>query len=237
MYASSRRTARRADAEALTAAASTFAAAGELDSAAAAAAPALVGDQNSAVEAYNRAITLGATTSDAYFNRGLAHQSLGDDRQAVSDFQSVLAANPDAQTREAATARLRQLGVIDTTAQQQIPATAVRRVYIQFTDEADRAIVDAVAKELVGAGWKVPPLENRDGTTRGDVRAFREADLPLADELGDMVENVLAGQGYRLRLQRMHVKSPREVPAGQLEIWLPRLTTPVRSSTRYPDGK
>jgi hypothetical protein len=75
----------------------------------------------------------------------------------------------------------------------------------------------------------VQGIERRSEPTQGDVRSFHAADADAAENVAIMVEKTLAGTGYPLRLRRLRPDSTRyrNVPRGQIEVWLPPLSRPV----------
>ena len=54
-----------------------------------------LGEQRSAIDAYNQAITLNPEYGSAYNNRGNARSALGDQRAAIADYDRAFALNPD----------------------------------------------------------------------------------------------------------------------------------------------
>jgi tetratricopeptide (TPR) repeat protein len=51
------------------------------------------GDPKSAIDDYNRAISLQPTYADAYFQRGIAKSNLGDQRNAIQDCNNAIDLN------------------------------------------------------------------------------------------------------------------------------------------------
>jgi tetratricopeptide (TPR) repeat protein len=183
---------------------------------------ALAGQPQRAIVDYNRALSIDSSASDVRFNRALAYEESGDSVSAIADYWQLLNTG-DAPTRQAATARLERLGV------QTKPVEEVEpRVYFHYTAPADLRTVTAIAQAL-GRTFDVRGVERRSESTQGDVRSFHSADADVAETVASMVEKELAGNGYPLRLRRLRPDSTRfgNVPRGQIEVWLPSLSTPV----------
>ncbi len=192
-----------------------------------------MGDGELAIRDYTEAIRLDSTLAIAYFNRGAAYQAQDNRGLAIEDFQQVIGLATDPQLRDAANARLDQLGVREAAAEPEVSPF----VYLHFRDEADRARVNRLVDQLRQDGFDVRGAEPRTERTAGDVRFFFPDDRRAAEAIATATERVLASEGYPVRLQRLALDSARfpDASRGQIEVWLPALRAPVQ--TRAPAVK
>lgn len=188
-----------------------------------------------AIGDYTHAIAFDSTNVDARFNRGVLYQASSERDRAINDFLTVLDLNPNAQTRDAAFARLGQLNYTSEVPSYDEPIV----VHIQFTDPADVAIVQNVQKELASVGFRVPGIEQRAELTRGDVRSFFPRDRAAADSVAAFVQRTLARMGFVVQLEVVS-HDPAIYPSarrGTVELWLPPLSKAIPRSIGRDFGK
>jgi tetratricopeptide (TPR) repeat protein len=53
-----------------------------------------IGDNQSAIEAFNQAIALDSTQPNAYYNRAVAYAAMGNTTRALADYTKVIKLNP-----------------------------------------------------------------------------------------------------------------------------------------------
>jgi tetratricopeptide (TPR) repeat protein len=175
----------------------------------------------SAIDDYTRAIELQPDSARPYFLRGVAHLTAADTARAALDLQRVGDLHGDSLTQQAARSVLLQIGRRPVPTQQTPPSPQVR-VYLHFSAEADRPLVQRLVEELRGSGIRVEGAELRREATTGDVRYFHREDAGTAARIGSMAESFLAREGHLLKLQPIFLGERfRGVPVGQIEVWLP----------------
>jgi len=190
-----------------------------------------------AVNAYDRAIRIDEQFAEAYFNRGVARERIGERPAAIADFERVTGLpSADPQMKQAAIARLTQLGA---TARPEAAPERRTRVAIQFSDADDETGVAELARSLLRAGFAVDRPQVADGPTQGFVRFYYPQDEKVAAEVRDRIQSQLAARGTVLRLglrltdaKQLAAEQPSsrpEIPRpGTVEVWLPSLSTPLR---------
>lgn len=103
------------------------------------------------------------------------------------------------------------------------PARGETRVYVQYTDEADSSLVDAVSS-AIRKRWTVEPRELIGESTCGDVRFFYSADKKIAEQLRQDLAAALGERGITLEPRLLDLSGRFSgVRPGTLEIWLPPL--------------
>jgi tetratricopeptide (TPR) repeat protein len=180
-----------------------------------------------AISAYSRAITVDPKFAEAYFNRGAAFERSGERKQAIDDFQRVIAlpsATP--QMKQAGQARLAQFGVTVTAA---TPAQRRLRVTLHHTDPDDARTADALARSLRKSGYAVDQPERRFGEPGGQVLFFFPQDEKAAAEVRSLVQSQIARAGTAVRLEVLYrdAKLFQDMQPGTVEVWLPPLSAPV----------
>lgn len=181
-----------------------------------------LGRPDDALAAYSKAISLNPQFADARFNRGVLRQDRGERSGAIEDFEALLKMDVDPQTKVAASARLRQLGLATATLP---PASRPAEMFVHFADPGDAAVMDEIATVLRKEGYSVPKPQQLEVRSRGDVRYFFREDEKTAIQLQQAIEAALARQGYNLRLEVRYVNAKGLEGARQnrLEAWLPSL--------------
>jgi tetratricopeptide (TPR) repeat protein/Mrp family chromosome partitioning ATPase len=186
-----------------------------------------LGDQDGALADYTRTLRWDSTNVDALFARGVVYQQRGDRGSAIADFQTVIDLGADARTREAAVARMAQLGFAVSD-----PADAIAvDVHILAASEMDAKVLFPVREEIEEAGFNVDRIEARGMRTAvGEVRSFSPLQKEAADRVADLVETYLARMGYRVKLQRRELNSAA-TEATRIEVWAPPLSRTSRPSS------
>jgi hypothetical protein len=97
------------------------------------------------------------------------------------------------------------------------PSPADFTVYVQFRD--DRALAGRVAANLRTAGFRAPAVDAQDNTPDNlQVRYYKPDQKPFAERLAAQL-----AQDFNLpNAAASQVVSKKELPAGILEVWLPR---------------
>jgi hypothetical protein len=167
---------------------------------------------------YSKVLRLQPSNTSARLARASLYAASGARDSAVADYAAVLTGFTDQKDSVLAAARLRQLGVTSA------PAQVVNRVYVQYMDTTDLAVVRRIVESLKAVGWRVMGPERRSEPTRGDVRFFYREDQRRASQLLSDAELAAAKQGIQINLTRIYL-AKRNAPHGQLEVWLPPLTT------------
>jgi hypothetical protein len=93
-------------------------------------------------------------------------------------------------------------------------------IFPHFVEAADRERVATLRSRLVQAGWRLAPIEAVTGRTFGDVRIYREEDRPCGERLAEVVANEL---GLEPLAVISLAERYRNLPIGQMELWLPTL--------------
>ena len=186
-----------------------------------------LGDEDGALDDYTRTLRWDSTNVDALFARGVVYQQRGDRGRAIADFQTVIDLGADSRTREAALARMTQMGIT-------IPypdVTVVAGVHILAASEMDAKVLFPMKEEIEDAGFNVERVEARGMRTAvGEVRSFSPRQEEAADRVADLVESYLARMGYRVKLQRRQVDSAA-IEATRIEVWAPPLSPSSRPSS------
>lgn len=184
-----------------------------------------------AVADYTRAIAQNRGLAQAYLRRAALVEKT-DPAKARADYQSVLGLPEVDGSVQTAQQRLKALGVPD---KQSVAAPGGQRVFIQYCDAADQAMVDALRQGLSTALARVslPGIEKVSACSDGELRYFFADDRALAERTASAAEAELArlGKARTLRLTYRDAKAfPSAVP-GTVEVWLPSLSfvAPSRS--------
>jgi tetratricopeptide (TPR) repeat protein len=182
-----------------------------------------LGDVDGALADYTRTLRWDSTNVDALFARGVVYQQRNDRGRALADFQTVIDLGADARTREAALARMAQLGFTIPN-----PAAVVADVHILAASEMDAKVLSEMKQEIEDAGFNLQSVEARGlRTAVGEVRSFSPLQKEAADRVADVVESYLARMGYRVQLQRRGVyTAPLETT--RIEVWAPPLSPSSR---------
>jgi tetratricopeptide (TPR) repeat protein len=180
-----------------------------------------------AVSDYTKAIELDPSISSAYFRRAALYEADGQRDRAIGDLRKVVDLNADATSVRAAQARLERLGQPRLT-----PAAAQATVFLHYTDQSDRMVMNKLRAALTGAGYSVAGIQYVEGArTSGDVR-YVQQDLRAASSVATIVERTLADTGYDVPMSPLQLNTPR-AQAGRIEVWVPSLSVPV---FRPPDA-
>jgi tetratricopeptide (TPR) repeat protein/cellulose biosynthesis protein BcsQ len=181
-----------------------------------------------AFHAYDEAIKVDAQFAQAYFNRGALLERIPQRRQeAIADFRRVLALpSADQQMKQAAGARLRQLGA---TAPQASQTARAVRVALHYADPADERAAGSLGASLRRKGYAVDQPEQRYGGAAGQVRFFFPQDEAAAVAIRDQLQTEIAKTGNPVRLGVIYrdAKQFENVQPGTVEVWLPSLSAPL----------
>lgn len=182
------------------------------------------GDKESydfAIVDFTRIIQLGHPTAEIYFKRGLSYKGKGELQSAVTDIQKALDLPGDDLLRAKAQGVLNDLMVNPLP---QLPAAP--KIFIQYNDEDDGVVIDKLAADLKAEGYQVvgrPQLTAGKAFEAGDIRCFNETDRKSAEAIGKVVEESLANQGFARTIKVRWLKFNRNVPLGNIEVWIPPL--------------
>ncbi|MGH9961822.1 MAG: tetratricopeptide repeat protein, partial [Pyrinomonadaceae bacterium] len=198
-----------------------------------------LGNAQVAIKDYTRTIELRPDYADAYFNRGLDYLSLGKRDLAVEDFKAVLDLDADPQILTTARAHLEKL---DTSAAAVRP-TATPRVYLHYGDvrHAPQQL-EEISAALARQDYKVFSSKGAERRSGGDVRYFYKADEQAAANVKQIVEGILARQGFPVSLD-LRPLSPEDVTdtsnkdtqSGAIEVWLPPLSQRIPIQRNAPN--
>ena len=180
---------------------------------------AATGNRDGAIDDYSTAIKLLPSLANAYLGRAGLYEAVGKRALAISDLDQVVKISDDALTVRTAQGRLAKLGP------PMSPETAAT-VNLQFQNERDKSLADAVAAYLTTRGQKVAAVQHAPATaaqttTGGEVR-FLPQDRAAALRTKEAVQNALADQGIRLELRTTPLATPGAT-AGRIEVSLPSL--------------
>jgi hypothetical protein len=103
------------------------------------------------------------------------------------------------------------------------------RVYVQVTDESDRASANLLKDDLKAAGFKLLGVECRGDAISiikvADVRYYKTKDKDAASRLVETVKNA-TNQDVKLKYLSQYENDPR-VHQNDFELWLPHKGTEV----------
>lgn len=181
-----------------------------------------------ALNSYNRALQLNPKMADALMGRATVQLELGRTNAAMNDLQQVARLeSADPRQREAAAARLRELGATSTP----VDTAAPTRVVIYLANASDLARLRDLTNNL--------PKSIQVQSIRPPSTATRSAGLAIyhfpqdegrAKEAAVNFESALAKRGVAVRLRPLlrdaKSKGAEEAQPGRIEIWLPPLAAP-----------
>jgi hypothetical protein len=94
-------------------------------------------------------------------------------------------------------------------------------VYIQFSGEQNRQVVQELRQELVKNGYRAPGVQRLDFQFPNSVKYFNDADGENASGLATIVSSFLNARHSPLAVvPAVRASSDATVPAGQMEVWL-----------------
>ena len=186
-----------------------------------------LGKLDQALADYNEAIRIETAANrqnaTAYLRRGLTYQQTGDKDNAIADLQKAVESTVDPELRAKATLSLRQLGFTKTQPPA-VPESSAPKVFLQFNNSQDSAILKRVADDLRGAGFAVQDPELRSERTRGSIRYYYPEDKQNAERVMKAVAAALSNLGYPTDMQLSYLGNVfLSVPRGNIEVWLPQL--------------
>jgi hypothetical protein len=116
---------------------------------------------------------------------------------------------------------------IASTTKDQLPT-----IYLQITDDAQRADVNDLVSALQGNGFDVPGIELvNPGTQNTYVRRFSERNQPYADQVFQLMKNI----GFDVQQQDFSKTNIRDkTPPGVLEIWIGHKQGPLKKPQARP---
>jgi hypothetical protein len=96
------------------------------------------------------------------------------------------------------------------------------RVLIQISDEADRALAQAIEASLREKGSNTTPTIDLVPirVAKPELRYYHESQAADAQRMADEIERVLAANGAPAEITPSHVNRPG-LPPGVMELWLP----------------
>ena len=172
-----------------------------------------------AIADYTRIIA-NTQSAEAYYKRGLANRSKGDNPNALADFKQAIDRADDLTTRANALQNWQQLSG------PQVPIAVKPSIYIQYNDPDDAEIVNKVAQDLRAENYHVvgqPQLSGSNAIGNGDVRCFQTIDLPNAKSIAALVQQSLLNQNKDKTINARALKDYPDVPPGQIEVWIASL--------------
>ncbi len=205
----------------------------------------------------------------AYFNRGVANENLRRSREATIDYSAAIRLNQGMvpaflrraalnEKSDLAAARADYQSVLGLpaldnsaqTAQERLTALGgpvkqagtnnQSRVYIQYSDAADKTAVESLRKALVKAlePISLPGIEKVSVRSDGEVRFFFAEDRDMAQRVANAAESQLAkaGTARQLKLTYRDAKAFPNATRGTVEIWLPSLAFVAPSRGIRPDA-
>ncbi len=188
-----------------------------------------------------RSIELKTDYAEAYYERGLVYSEAGKFGIAAEEYQNAI--------------RIATIPVVKTNAQRALdelvnnqtipiraadfapPPAAAPRIYFHYYDPDDLDALRFIAKNVAESEKfsDVQSIQLRPEATNGDVRYFYTEDADNARAVGDIVRRSLAARGFKLDVQpRFLGRLYRNVPRGQLEVWLPSLRDDANSNAPAP---
>jgi tetratricopeptide (TPR) repeat protein/cellulose biosynthesis protein BcsQ len=193
----------------------------------------LRGNVDSTLADYTTAFGADSTRIDALFQSASLQQRLGRRSAAIESFQQFfgLAINPN--DREAARARLKEMGADTTGSARPLPSPAAQvTVYLQYADRRDSSAVAEIRRQLTHAkSFRVPEPEVIGKDLRVAELRYVPTDERFVKDVLIITEGALAKGGYRIPLEPRAL-DPKRFPnarPGTLEIWLPPLSRSVYS--------
>lgn len=192
------------------------------------------GDLEAAVADFNRALELKSDYAEAYYQRGAAHEAARRFTEAADDYRNAVrhASIPAVQSEaQQALDELAQSGRIASTVPAATPPPAEPSILFHYNNPDDLAATRSVAKAVADKFPGVREVQLRGEATDGDVRYFYLEDGDNAAAVRDIVQRSLAARGIKLSVQVVFLGNLyRNVPRGQLEVWLPALKTDAKQN-------
>lgn len=193
----------------------------------------LRGNVDSTLSDYTAAFGADSSRIDALFQSASLQQRLGRRASAIENFQRFfgLAINPN--DREAARARLKEMGADTTGSARPVPPRAAQvTVYLHYADPRDIAAVSEIRRQLTNAkSYHVPEPEVIGKDLRVAELRYVPADERYVKGVLFITEAAPAKARYRTPLEP-RLLDPKRFPnarPGILEIWLPPLSRSVYS--------
>jgi tetratricopeptide (TPR) repeat protein len=181
--------------------------------------------QRQAIADYGAAIDLDRGMVQAYLRRAALTET-SNPAAARADYQSVLRLAASATALQTAQERLQALGGKSSKPAAVNPGE--QRVFVQYSEAADRAAVEALRKALAAAlaPVSVPGIDKVSLRWDGEVRYFFAEDRELALRVAQATELQLARTGMARQLKptfRDAAAFPNAA-RGSVELWLPALS-------------
>ncbi len=181
--------------------------------------------QRQAIADYGAAIDLDRGMVQAYLRRAALTET-SNPAAARADYQSVLRLAASATALQTAQERLQALGGKSSKPAAVNPGE--QRVFVQYSEAADRAAVEALRKALAAAlaPVSVPGIDKVSLRSDGEVRYFFAEDRELALRVAQATELQLARTGMARQLKptfRDAAAFPNAA-RGSVELWLPALS-------------
>lgn len=167
--------------------------------------------------------------AEAFFERAGVYAETNRYEQAAADYRNAVrfATIPLLQTnaQSALDELVNNRKVTSVTAEPtSLTTPATPRIFVHYNDPDDLDLAQQIAENVRRKFPDVPGIELRGEATNGDVRYFYAEEEANAQAVRDIVSSTLAARGREQKIiTRFFGRLNRNVPRGQLEIWLPSL--------------
>lgn len=175
-----------------------------------------------------RAIELKSDYAEAYYERGLIYSEAGRFTIAAEEYQTAIRNTSIPLVKTNAQRALDDLVTNQTitirAGDSAPPPLAAPSIFLHYADREDSDDLVVIAENVKKRFRDVRGTEFRTEATSGDVRYFYTEDKENADAVRDIVRRSLAARGFKLNVEsRFLGRLYRNVPRGQLEVWIPSL--------------